>query len=261
MVSNFDRSSPSAYERNEIKGNECGDGHVNGDETCDYEDSVTGYWCNRNCNAVAPACATPEYLCPTEWVKYSGMAMTANGIRRVMDPFWIQKNEITFAEYQHCVNSRRCSQLSTYGNCNNVNTIIADNKPVVCLEEIQLSYYSAWAGASLPMKSQWLFASKNENTTNFPWGNNMNTCDYANLGCTGFGTISPICTHRVGNNRRGVCDLIGNAAEIVIDDSSSNFVLIGGSAFGSFSSGTQPASLYPPEPYIGSRLTAAVEEP
>ena len=245
----------------EIIRNECGDGLVNGDETCDFEDEVTGYWCNRDCNAIAPACATPEYVCPTAWVKYTGMAITSNGMQRVIDPFWIQKNEITFADYQHCVTSGICSPISTYGSCNNVYEIIEDSKPVVCLEETQLSNYSAWVGASLPMKSQWLFASKNENTTNYPWGNNVNTCNYANLGCMGFGTISPVCTHTDGNNHRAVCDLIGNAAEIVIDDMSSDYVLIGGSVYGPFFSGSQPASLYPPEPYIGSRLTAVVEEP
>ena len=228
----------------------CGNSIVEDGEVCDPLDDVTGYWCNNTCDAIPPLCANHDnpspYMCPTGWIRYDGGTVQIEGRTLVVPAFWIRKSEILYEDYMNCVMSGECDDFSDtifdpsdpFNRCTHATGL---NMPVVCRTDSQLEDYAFWAGAFLPDETQWVYVATNsfrmgdnqmQRPTNYPWGSATPACSYANLSCTSPpnpGEIEPVCSYLTGHNASGVCDLIGNVAEIVYSESDGFAMLVGGS--------------------------------
>jgi formylglycine-generating enzyme required for sulfatase activity len=168
-----------------------------------------------------------EGICPElEWVDISSSPR-----------FQMMKTEVTVGQYLDCVEAGVCHlpvahDSWTYGSdtCfENALWLSTDetgrSMPVNCLAKHHAERFAQWVGARLPTQAEWLHAATSEGAyVNYPWGNEIEddpcaraVVHYATgTGC-GSSAPQPPCTRLRGNSDQGVCDLVGNLAEIVVD--------------------------------------------
>jgi iron(II)-dependent oxidoreductase len=91
-----------------------------------------------------------------------------------LDGFWVDRNEVTNAQYEQCVadgvcNSLVCSKLDT----NNLDKSDTENGniPAICVNWYQAETYCSWVGARLPTEAEWEYAARGPMSWVFPWGN------------------------------------------------------------------------------------------
>ncbi|HOA14167.1 MAG TPA: bifunctional serine/threonine-protein kinase/formylglycine-generating enzyme family protein [Myxococcota bacterium] len=149
--------------------------------------------------------------------------------------FQIARTEVTVRQYMKCVSGGVCTMPHwDDGSCRVFNgadwpaAVLPEymrglDQPVLCVDYSQAATFSAWVGGRLPSEAEWEFAarSRGANTT-WPWGTTHPNCnlavmDYGARGCGTSRTLD-VCSRTAGNSAQGVCDLIGNAWEIVADN-------------------------------------------
>jgi formylglycine-generating enzyme required for sulfatase activity len=145
-----------------------------------------------------------------------------------MDSFYIDKFEVTNAQYLACEFDQQCNQP--------LNTRYYDNKsfrnhPVVFVSWNMAANYCAWRGARLPTEAEWEKAARADgiDMLHYPWGNRfngdlLNSCD---LNCSqpwknrsyddGFSDTAPVGIYEGGQSPYGVYDMAGNVIEWVND--------------------------------------------
>jgi formylglycine-generating enzyme required for sulfatase activity len=132
-----------------------------------------------------------------------------------VEGFWIDRTEVTNADYRRCVEAGACSpphQTTAFDDPE-----MADH-PVVWLDWYQARAYAKWAGKRLPSETEWERAARCGGSTRFPWGDEWET-GMANsfgsrwkdlwTGTAPVGSFPP--------NAWGLLDMIGNAWEWVED--------------------------------------------
>jgi len=92
-----------------------------------------------------------------------------------LDAFWIDRTEVTNAQYKKCVQAGKCT-ASSYANDSTYN---GDTQPVVGVDWNDATTYCQWAGRKLPTEAQWEKAARGTDGRIYPWGNQAATCDYA----------------------------------------------------------------------------------
>jgi formylglycine-generating enzyme required for sulfatase activity len=127
------------------------------------------------------------------------------------DPFWIDKYEVTNAQYKRCVGAGDCAPPGdpTYFD----DPAYADH-PVVFVDWHQARAYAEWVGGSLPNEAEWEYAARGPDGLVFPWGNAFD-CSQGNfyLGCDSFDQTAPVGSFPVGTSWVGALDLSGNVWE------------------------------------------------
>lgn len=153
-----------------------------------------------------------------------------------VDAFWLDKFEVSNAQYQDCVAAGHCSPPKESGS-NTRSSYLDDpdyaNYPVINVNWYQAVAYCTWAGARLPSEAEWAYAARGPDSLLYPWGNKfdgqkLNYCDincslihadkeYAGGFDDGFEDTAPIGHYPEGASWVGALDMQGNVWEWVWD--------------------------------------------
>ncbi len=160
-----------------------------------------------------------------------------------LDTFWIDKTEITWGQYQQCVETGVCTPTRTrgvnYQQCveNGVcapvevedGVSIDDLMPVVAVTWEQASTYCKWVGARLPTEAEWEKSARGTDGRLYPWGNEFDgkRLNYCDKQCVadwrdrtlddGYRYAAPIGRFPEGVSPYGVLDMSGNVWEWTAD--------------------------------------------
>lgn len=151
----------------------------------------------------------------------------------VLDAFWIDRTEVTNAQYQLCVEAKACAahvQSGSLGRQSYYGNPTYDNYPVIWVNWKQASAYCEWAGGRLPTEAEWEYAARGPDGRQYPWGDHfdgkrLNACD---MNCPHrFWTddeyddehsdTAPVGSYPEGASWCGALDMAGNVAEWVAD--------------------------------------------
>jgi len=138
-----------------------------------------------------------------------------------LDSFYIDTFEVTVSQYKKCVDAEACGVPGAYAYCNDLNESTYENHPVNCVSWFNAREYCEFVGKRLPTEAEWEKAARGTDGREYPWGNDVATCEYAviNDGGTGCGKDStwPIGSKQKGVSPYGVYDMAGNVWEWVAD--------------------------------------------
>lgn len=141
-----------------------------------------------------------------------------------VDDFYMDKYEVTNAEYGSCVDAGACSEPaadssrtveSYYGNQE------YDDYPVVWVTWKDASDYCSWVGKRLPTEAEWEKAARGScDTRDFAWGTQDPSCLLANIDGSDKDCVedtSPVGSLPEGASPYGLMDMNGNVWEWVSD--------------------------------------------
>jgi formylglycine-generating enzyme required for sulfatase activity len=138
----------------------------------------------------------------------------------IVQPFCMDKTEVSVAEYEACAAAGRCSpaaskpsggERETGESCNG-GAAGRESHPINCVNWEQAKTYCEAVGGKLPSEEEWEWAARGgDKGSKFPWGD-------AAVGpqvCWGPGRKStcPVGSFPAGDNPWGVHDLSGNVGE------------------------------------------------
>lgn len=143
-----------------------------------------------------------------------------------LDDYYIDKYEVTNAQYSKCVNALVCdlpnpTRLYT-------STRLA-NHPLVFVSWDMAETFCEWRGARLPTEAEWEKAARGTGLLSYPWGNKFdgNLLNFCDINCTRTGAnrsyndhhddTAPVGTYEGGKSPYGVYDMAGNVLEWVAD--------------------------------------------
>jgi formylglycine-generating enzyme required for sulfatase activity len=137
-----------------------------------------------------------------------------------VDEFYLYTYEVTNQMYTACVESGYCMrpQMLESGPTSHYEDPDYAENPIVGVDWVMARDYCSWAGGRLPTEAEWELASRGPESLLYPWGSELPTCDYVNMG----GCLVPPDTRQVGyyllsNSPDDVWDLSGNVWEWVHD--------------------------------------------
>jgi formylglycine-generating enzyme required for sulfatase activity len=137
----------------------------------------------------------------------------------VLDGFWIDRTEVTNAQYAQCVAAGRCEppskgKSSTRDSYYGVSAY--DDYPVIYVSWYQARDYCVWARGRLSTEAEWEYAARGPEGRKYPWADGEPGCDVANYeGCVGDTTAAG--SHPAGASWCGALDMAGNVWEWVGD--------------------------------------------
>ena len=143
------------------------------------------------------------------------MGEGANALTITLDNYYIDKYEVTNANYAECVNTGYCENSgasasltrdSYYGNSQ-----YSDYPVFVDLQDAQL--YCEWRGSRLPTEAEWEKAARGTDGRTYPWGEWID-CNLASFsGCVD--DTRAVGSYPNGISPYGVYDMAGNVWEWV----------------------------------------------
>ncbi len=133
------------------------------------------------------------------------------GHQVTISTFYIDRNEITNAEYEACVKAKVCPKRILPDR-----TFLGPKQPAVPVTWSAAEIYCRWVGKRLPTEAEWEKVARGGTEGRlYPWGNEPPSCDRAQTqGCTP-NTTKPVGSFPAG--AYGVNDMAGNGYEWVND--------------------------------------------
>ena len=140
-----------------------------------------------------------------------------------LDAFWIDRTEVTNAQYLQCVQAGVCVE-SGYADDSSLN---APDQPVVGVEWFDARDYCQWAGVRLPTEAEWEKAARGTGGQVYPWGDEFD-CHKGNFDdeqqiseyvvpggpdCDGYDRAAPVGSYPAGVSPYGALDMAGNVWE------------------------------------------------
>src|SRR5690606_29384581 len=118
-----------------------------------------------------------------------------------LDAYWIDRYEVSVAEYRACVDAGDCVPPEVKDEGCNWGVEGRDDHPINCVFHVMATAYCRAQGKMLPTEAQWQKAARGTDGRLFPWGNEpLAACPYANItgdkdiGCDK-GTTAPRGSH------------------------------------------------------------------
>jgi formylglycine-generating enzyme required for sulfatase activity len=145
-----------------------------------------------------------------------------------LDAFWIDKTEVTNAEYRRFVEATG-HRVPRYWDSAQLNR---PGQPVVGVSWEDAQAYARWAGKHLPTEAEWEKAARGTDGRKYPWGNVwdagatrrcnvLDRDDPTALGSVvstdGYGCTAPVGSYPLGESPYGCLDMAGNAWEWCAD--------------------------------------------
>ena len=122
--------------------------------------------------------------CERSW--FEDEAPNGDNTQTFAEPFWIDKYEVTRAQYQQCVDAGVCEATpdSQYS--------AEPNQPINRVTWFEAQAYCEWRDGRLPTEAEWEYAARGPDGLIFPWGNDFagteaNHCD-SNCGTADWGS-------------------------------------------------------------------------
>lgn len=149
-----------------------------------------------------------------------------------LNGFWLDRTEVTNAQYAHCVADKECkppNDNSSYFRDNYYSNDDFGDYPVIHVTWSDAQAFCIWAGGKLPTEAQWEYGARGPKNLTYSWGNNVPTCELANyLGKAGgcVGNTSEVGIFSNGASWVGALDMTGNVWEWVNDWYQDNYYTI-----------------------------------
>lgn len=110
---------------------------------------------------VMQMCDDANYSCSRSWFQNEQPAH-----EQCFDkPFWIDRTEVTRAQYNLCISDGRCSEPLESENS------IRDEQPINRVTWMQALDYCEWRDARLPSEREWEYAARGPDSLIYSWGN------------------------------------------------------------------------------------------
>jgi sulfatase modifying factor 1 len=139
--------------------------------------------------------------------------------------FYIERTEVSVADYQACVDAGACSPAGTDPDCN-YGVAGREDHPINCVSWEHATDYCTFMGRRLPTEAEWELAAAGPDSRTYPWGTAEASCDHAHMfqmvmdggdyGCL-TGETSPVVAYEDAASVNGVLQLAGNVDEWVAD--------------------------------------------
>jgi len=143
----------------------------------------------------------------------------APGHSVTLDSFWIDKTEVTNAQYAMCVSAKACDEPEDKTSHNRVKYYNGEqyaNFPVVNISWNDAADYCKWAGRTLPTEAQWEKAARGTDARVYPWGDKMPSTSLTNFN-NPLGDTVMTGSYPDGASLYGALDMAGNVREWTAD--------------------------------------------